>query len=109
MTNKKPKKIIVKGKPKYIKIGDDYDFFDLFVKIEQNFNNRQERKNDMTDTMTQFSNHFLKNKNLYYCSHRELFFNYENDHYTIYNEDDIIHDILRLIHRDSKLFSWKFK
>ena len=81
----------------------------LLDSIEQNFNNRQERKNDMTDTMTQFSNHFLKNKNLYYCSHQELFFNYENDHYTIYNEDDIIHDILRLIHRDSKLFSWKFK
>ena len=39
MTNKEPKKIIIKGKPKYIKIGDDYDFFDLFVKIEQNFNN----------------------------------------------------------------------
>ena len=81
----------------------------LLDSIEQNFNNRQERKNDMTDTMTEFSNHFLKNKNLYYCNYRELFFNYENDHYTIYNEDDIIHDILRLINRDSKLFSWKFK
>ena len=46
---------------------------------------------------------------MYYCNHRELFFNYENDHYVIYNEDDIIHDILKLIHRDSKLFSWKFK
>lgn len=81
----------------------------LLDSIEQNFNSRQERKNDMTDTMTEFSNHFLKNKNLYYCNHRELFFNYENDHYVIYNEDDIIHDILKLIHRDSKLFSWKFK
>ena len=39
MINNKPKKIIVKGKPKYIKIGDDYDFFDLFIKIEQNFKN----------------------------------------------------------------------
>ena len=39
MINKKPKKIIIKGKPKYIKIGDDYDFFNLFVKIEQNFKN----------------------------------------------------------------------
>ncbi|MDC0093075.1 anthranilate synthase component I family protein [Alphaproteobacteria bacterium] len=37
MINKKPEKIIVKGKPKYIKIGDDYNFFDLFVKIEKNF------------------------------------------------------------------------
>ena len=81
----------------------------LLDSIEQNFNSRQERKNDMTDTLTEFSNHFLKNKNLYYCNHRELFFNYENDHYVIYNEDDIIHDILKLIHRDSKLFSWKFK
>ena len=39
MINKKPKKIIIKGKPKYIKVGDDYDFFDLFVKIEQTFKN----------------------------------------------------------------------
>ena len=38
MIHKKPEKIIVKGKPKYIKIGDDYNFFDLFVKIEKNFN-----------------------------------------------------------------------
>ena len=31
----------------------------LLDSIEQNFNSRQERKNDMTDTMTEFSNHFL--------------------------------------------------
>ena len=39
MINKEPQKIIVEGKPKYIKIGDDYNFFDLFIKIEQNFKN----------------------------------------------------------------------
>ena len=39
MTNKKPKKIIIQGKPKYVKIGDEYDFFQLFIKIEQNFKN----------------------------------------------------------------------
>ena len=39
MINKKPQKIIIKGKPKYVKIGDEYDFFELFVKIEQNFKN----------------------------------------------------------------------
>ena len=39
MTNKKPKKIIIQGKPKYVKIGDEYDFFQLFIKIEQKFKN----------------------------------------------------------------------
>ena len=39
MINKKPKKIIIQGKPKYVKIGDEYDFFQLFIKIEQNFKN----------------------------------------------------------------------
>ena len=39
MINKKPKKIIIQGKPKYVKIGDEYDFFQLFMKIEQNFKN----------------------------------------------------------------------
>ena len=39
MVNKKPNKIIIQGKPKYVKIGDEYDFFQLFIKIEQNFKN----------------------------------------------------------------------
>ena len=39
MINKKPNKIIIQGKPKYVKIGDEYDFFQLFIKIEQNFRN----------------------------------------------------------------------
>ena len=39
MINKKPNKIIMQGKPKYVKIGDEYDFFQLFIKIEQNFKN----------------------------------------------------------------------
>ena len=39
MINKKPNKIIIQGKPKYVKIGDEYDFFQLFIKIEQNFKN----------------------------------------------------------------------
>ena len=39
MINKKPNKIIIQGKPKYVKIGDEYDFFELFIKIEQNFKN----------------------------------------------------------------------
>ncbi|MDG1981589.1 MAG: anthranilate synthase component I family protein [Alphaproteobacteria bacterium] len=39
MINKKPEKIIIQGKPKYVKIGNEYDFFQLFVKIEQNFKN----------------------------------------------------------------------
>ena len=39
MTNKKPNKIMIQGKPKYVKIGDEYDFFQLFIKIEQNFKN----------------------------------------------------------------------
>ena len=39
MINKKPNKIIIQGKPKYVKIGDEYDFFQLFIKIVQNFKN----------------------------------------------------------------------
>ena len=39
MINKKPKRIIIQGKPKYVKIGDEYDFFQLFIKIEQKFKN----------------------------------------------------------------------
>ena len=40
MTNKKEqKKIKIKGKPKYINLGTDYNFFELFQKIQLNFTN----------------------------------------------------------------------
>ena len=39
MTKKKPSKIIIEGKPKYIKLSDDYNFFSIFKTIEKNFNN----------------------------------------------------------------------
>ena len=41
MTKKQnePNKIKIEGKPKYIKIGDKYNFFELFKKIQFNFKN----------------------------------------------------------------------
>ena len=39
MDKRHPKQIIVKGKPKYIKLGDEYNFFEIFRKIEKNFKN----------------------------------------------------------------------
>ena len=39
MTKKKPSKIVIEGKPKYIKLSDDYNFFSIFKTIEKNFNN----------------------------------------------------------------------
>merc|ERR1711991_1067991 len=40
MTNKKELiKIRIKGKPKYINLGTDYNFFELFQKIQLNFSN----------------------------------------------------------------------
>jgi anthranilate synthase component 1 len=39
MTKKKPGQIKIEGKPKYIKLSDDYNFFSIFKKIEKNFNN----------------------------------------------------------------------
>ena len=37
--NKNPPKIKIGGKPKYINIGNDQDFFELFRKIEKSFSN----------------------------------------------------------------------
>ena len=39
MNKKNPGKIIIEGKPKYIKLGDDYNFFSIFKKIEKNYKN----------------------------------------------------------------------
>ena len=35
--NKNPPKIKIEDKPKYINIGSDQDFFELFRKIEKSF------------------------------------------------------------------------
>jgi len=56
-----------------------------------------------------FSSKFLQTHNYSYCANTEFFFHYDGMHYTIYNEDDIHHEILESITNGKKLMSIKYK
>jgi len=54
-----------------------------------------------------FVQSFLNNNKYLYISTTEKFFYYDNLHYKIYSEDDILHHILTSISKNRQLMSWK--
>lgn len=56
-----------------------------------------------------FISKFLQTHNYSYCANTELFFNYDGNHYSVYNEDHIQHEILLSITEDQKLLPFKQK
>jgi len=71
--------------------------------------NREERKTKLNTNKEEFINRYLNKNKFYYFSNTELFINYDGVHYNIYNEDDIIHNILTSISQKKHLMSWKYK
>jgi len=80
---------------------------------------RENRKQLLLEGYTKFINEFINKNRYFYCSTTEIFFKYDNIHYNIVKEDDIIHEILSsLNHHDNdhpveyyeqQLLPWKFK
>jgi hypothetical protein len=56
-----------------------------------------------------FVKKFLQTHNYSYCPNTELFFNYDGNHYNVYSEDDIHHEILTAITEGQKLIMLKQK
>lgn len=75
-------------------------------KIQQQ---REERKRNLSDKTTEFTERFLHTHHYYYCSHSELFIHYDGKHYNGYSEDDILHKIHLLITSEQSLMVWKHK
>ena len=76
---------------------------------DTNHKQREERKNKLNSQKDKFTSSFLGKNNYFYCNLTEYFFIYNGHHYSIYNEDDIVHEILRTISHDQSLMSWKHK
>jgi hypothetical protein len=77
--------------------------------IEQNHINRLERIEELTNEQNTFIQYFLSNNQYFYIPQTEKFVLYDNLHYQLVNEDDIIYNILSSISRDRQIMSWKQK
>jgi hypothetical protein len=79
--------------------------------IENTHRVYEERKNYTEEMITNqhlFIQKFLSTSNFFYCISSEIFFIYDGQHYTIYNEDDILYNIMSAISiTQSSLMSWK--
>lgn len=70
---------------------------------------REDRKRQLTTHRDDFVRRFLS-KNLYFYSHAtELFIKYDDFHFRLYREDDILHQVLSTITQEQALMPWKHK
>lgn len=77
---------------------------------EKQYNERQQRIQDLTTIQDGFIQRFLSTNNLFYCEKTEFFFYYDGVRYFIHNEDDILHLILSSISKyQTNLLNWKKK
>ena len=76
---------------------------------EKKHTERLERKQRLTDEYTNFIETFMLKHRYYYCSHSELFLEYDGEHFIGCSEDDILHKILSRISSEKKLMPWKYR
>ena len=68
---------------------------------------RQQRIDELTFEQNSFIQSFLSHNQYFYVNSTEYFFYYDGKHYKLYNEDDILYQILSTITMDKHLMSWK--
>ena len=73
----------------------------------KNRTQRQQRIDELTFEQNSFIQSFLNNNHYFYVNSTEHFFYYDGKHYKLYNEDDILYQILSTITMDKHLMSWK--
>jgi hypothetical protein len=82
----------------------------VLANTEKQYNERQQRIQDLTTIQDGFIQRFLSTNNLFYCEKTEFFFYYDGVKYFIHNEDDILHLILSSISKyQTNLLNWKKK
>jgi hypothetical protein len=81
----------------------------IFETMNDQHNQRVIRMTELTSEQDTFIQAFLNNNQYFYSSSTDNFFFYDGTHYQLYNEDDILHEVLNKISRDSSLMSWKQK
>lgn len=83
----------------------DSNIIKMLKEIEEK-NKRREKFNEDKDS---FINNFLQTHHYSYCQNTELFFKYDGNHYSIYDEDNIHHEILKSITNGQTLMPVKHK
>jgi hypothetical protein len=73
----------------------------------KNRTQRQQRIDELTFEQNSFIQSFLSHNQYFYVNSTEHFFYYDGKHYKLYNEDDILYQILSTITMDKHLMSWK--
>jgi hypothetical protein len=81
----------------------------IFENMNESHKNRVTRINELTCEQDAFIQTFLNNNQYFYAAATDNFFYYDGLRYQLYNEDDILHQVLSLISRDGALMSWKQK
>ena len=81
----------------------------IFDNMSESHKNRVTRMAELTCEQDAFIQSFLNNNQYFYCNSTDNFFFYDGQQYQLYNEDDILHQVLSLISRDGALMSWKQK
>lgn len=81
----------------------------IFENMNESHKNRVTRITELTCEQDAFIQTFLNNNQYFYAAATDNFFYYDGLRYQLYNEDDILHQVLSLISRDGALMSWKQK
>lgn len=81
----------------------------IFENMNETHNHRVSRIAELACEQDAFIQTFLNNNQYFYAAATDNFFYYDGLKYQLYNEDDILHQVLSLISRDGALMSWKQK
>ena len=76
---------------------------------EKTHQQREERKQNLTDFRNEFTERFMHKNNYFYSPPKDLFLHYDGTHFVIYKENDIQHQILTTITQEQSLRPWKHK
>ena len=81
----------------------------IFENMNESHKTRVTRIAELACEQDAFIQTFLNNNQYFYTAATDNFFYYDGLQYQLYNEDDILHQVLSLISRDGALMSWKQK
>jgi len=84
-----------------------YQLPNILETMHHAYEHRQIKTEEMMAEQELFIQSFLNNNKYYYAPITEKFLYYDEIHYQVYNEDDILHHILTSITKDKQLVSWK--
>jgi hypothetical protein len=79
----------------------------IFENMKKAHHRRQARMEELIFEQDLFIQSFLNNNQYFYMASTEKFYYYDGIHYQIYNEDDILYNVLSSITRGGQLMSWK--